>query len=192
VKNAVKIRALMILAFAALAIMVTACKSAPDLSQNDALSMIQANYNSAQPAGLDIVVDGNGIVQGATAKYWSRTKVYPNRYWADFTLTPDGKKSVKLPDGTDVIKWRPNSINDDKFTVTITTVAPKHLKARDLADIQSVGTKTKTVSYTESVDFTGIPQPLQDMAHNVGNRLSTTRQADFVLDNGAWKLQSIE
>jgi hypothetical protein len=184
--------ALSSLALLGLAFSVTACKSAPDLSQPDALSMIQANYNAAPPAGLDIIVDGNGIIQGANAKYWSRTKVYPNKFWADFTLTPDGKKVVKLSDGSDVIKWRPGSPADDKYMVTITTVAPKHLKAHDLGEIQSVGSKTKTVSFTESVDFTGIPQALQNIAHNPGNSLSSSRQADFTLDNGAWKLQSVE
>lgn len=154
--------------------------------------MIQANYNAAQPAGLDIIVDGNGMVQGANAKYWSRTKVYPNRYWADFTMSADGKKAVKLQDGSDTIKWRPSSPTDDKYVITVTTVAPKHLKPHDLGDIQSVGSKTRTVSFTESVDFTGIPQPLQDMAHAPGNQLSATRTADFTLDNGAWKLQSVQ
>lgn len=172
--------------------MVSGCNSAPPLSQNDAMSMIQANYNSAPAAGINIVVDGNGIVQGATAKYWNRTKVYPNKYWADFTLTPDGKKVVKLSDGSDTIKWRPDSPTDDKFMVTVTTVAANHLKAKDLGDLQSVGSKTKTVSFTESVDLTGVPDPLQSIAHNAGNKLSTARTADFTLDNGAWKLQSVE
>jgi hypothetical protein len=154
--------------------------------------MIQANYNSAPAAGINIVVDGNGMVQGATAKYWNRTKVYPNRYWADFTMTPDGKKVIKLSDGSDTIKWRPESPTDDKFSVTVMTVAANHLKAKDLGAIQDVGSKTKTVSFTEAVDLTGIPDPLQGMAHNPGNKLSTTRQADFTLDNGTWKLQSVE
>lgn len=180
------------LALLGLGFSVTACKSAPDLSQSDAMSMIQSNYNAAQPSGLDIIVDGNGMVQGANAKYWSRTKVYPNRYWADFTLSADGKKLVKTQDGTDVIKWRPSSPTDDKYMITITTIAPKHLKPHDLGDIQSVGSKTKTATFTESVDFTGVPQPLQDMAHAPGNQLSQTRTADFTLDNGAWKLQSVQ
>jgi len=76
--------------------------------------------------------------------------------------------------------------------VTVMTVAANHLKAKDLGAIQDVGSKTKTVSFTEAVDLTGIPDPLQGMAHNPGNKLSTTRQADFTLDNGAWKLQSVE
>ena len=191
-KNTVKVNALIALAFLGAGMTVSGCKSAPPLSQNDAMSMIQANYNSAPAAGLNIVVDGNGMVQGATAKYWNRTKVYPNKYWADFTLTPDGKKAVKLADGSDTIKWRPDSPTDTKFMVTVMTVAANHLKAKDLGDIQDVGSKTKTVSFTESVDLTGVPDPLQSMAHNAGNKLSTARTADFTLDNGAWKLQSVE
>jgi hypothetical protein len=190
-KNTVKVNALIALTFLGAGMMVSGCKSAPPLSQNDAMTMIQTNYNSAPPAGINIVVDGNGMVQGVTAKYWNRTKVYPNKYWADFTLTPDGKKVVKLSDGSDTIKWRPDSPTDNKFMVTVTTVAANHLKAKDLGEIQDVGSKTKTVSFTESVDLTGVPDPLQSIAHNAGNTLSTTRTADFTLDNGAWKLQSV-
>jgi hypothetical protein len=193
VKYAVKFPALMALAIAAFAsLLVVGCKSAPDLSKADALSMIQAYY-AAQPAtGLNITVNSDGMVQGATAKYWNRTKVYPNRYWADFTLTPDGKKIIKLADGSDTIKWRPESPTDDNFTVVVTTVTANHPKARDLADIQSVGSKTRTVTFTEAVDFTGIPQPLQGIAHNPGNKLTDSKTADFTLDSGAWKLQSIQ
>ncbi len=91
-KNTVKVNALIALAFLGTGMMVSGCKSAPPLSQNDAMSMIQANYDSAPAAGINIVVDGNGMVQGATAKYWNRTKVYPNKYWADFTLPPTAKR----------------------------------------------------------------------------------------------------
>ncbi len=38
--------------------------------------------------GAAITVDDQGMMQGATAKYWERTKVYPNKYWADFTADP--------------------------------------------------------------------------------------------------------
>jgi hypothetical protein len=37
-----------------------------------------------------------------------------------------------------------------------------------------------------------VPEPLQRIAHNPGNKLSSLRQATFVLTNGAWTLQSIE
>lgn len=190
-KNAVKIHALLALACLGVGVLAIGCNSAPDLSQADALKMIQAKYDAAPAAGIDITVNSNGMVQGATAKYWNRTKVYPNKYWADFTLTPDGKKLVKLSDGGDTIKWRPESPTDDKFSVVVTTVATSRLKAKDLKDIQSIGSKTKTVGFTEVVDFTGVPDPLQAIAHTPGNRISTTREADFTLDNGAWKLQSV-
>jgi hypothetical protein len=71
-----------------------------------------------------------------TAKYWERTKLYPNKYWADFTLTPEGKKARQLPDGGDVIKWRPESPTDKNYSVIVVTVAANHLKARDLKDVQ--------------------------------------------------------
>ena len=46
---------------------------------------------------------------GVTDKYWDRTKIYPNKFWADFNLTPDGKKALKLQNGGDVIQWRPRA-----------------------------------------------------------------------------------
>ena len=87
--------------------LLAGCKSAPDLTQADALAMIQAKYDQTPAAGANITVNGLGMRQGVTAKYWERTKKYPNGYWADFKLTPDGKKVLKLASGGDVIQWRP-------------------------------------------------------------------------------------
>jgi len=70
-------------------------------------------------------------------------------------------------------------------------VATNHLKARDVGEIQSVG-DTRIASFTEDVNLDGLPQPLSDMAHDPGNKLSSLRQATFVLTNGAWTLQSVE
>jgi hypothetical protein len=62
----------------------------------------------------------------------------------------------------------------------------------DAQDEVLPGTSTvKSVAFTESVNLDGVPGPLQDIAHNPGNKLSTKRQADFVLDGGAWKIQAI-
>jgi hypothetical protein len=78
----------------------------------------------------------------------------------------------------------------------VVTVAANHLKARDIKEIQDetlAGVDiAKGASFTEAVDFTGVPEPLQDIAHNPGNKLSSTRQADFSLEGGVWKLHSIE
>ena len=78
--------------------------------------------------------------------------------------------------GGDVIKWRPDSPTDNKYSVVMVTVAANHLKARDIKDIQDVG-KTKTVIFTEGVDLTGVPDVLVGIAHNPGNELTTSRQA---------------
>ena len=173
-------------------LVVAGCKSAPPLTQDQALAMIQAKYDATPAVGANIIVNNDGMVQGATAKIWNRTTIYPNKYWADFTLTPEGKKAVKLVSGGDVIKWRPESPTDKKYSVVMTTLAANHLKARDIKDIQDVG-KTKTVIFTEGVDLTGVPDALVSIAHNPGNLLTTSRTADFVLDDsGAWKLQSID
>jgi hypothetical protein len=191
VRNAVKTNVLLTLAIIGAGLVLAGCKSAPPLAQDQALAMIQAKYDATPAAGANITVNNDGMLQGATAKYWSRTTIYPNKYWADFTLTPDGKKLVKLTGGVDLIKWRPDSPTDKKYSIVLVTVTASHLKARDIKDVQDVG-KTKTVLYTEGVDLTGVPAPLVSIAHNPGNQLSVTRQADFVLDGDAWKLQSIE
>ena len=78
----------------------------------------------------------------------------------------------------------PESATDTNYSVVVVTVAANHLKARDIKDIQGEilpGVSTAMgARYTEGVDLTGVPRPLQDIAHNPGNQLSTKRQADFV------------
>jgi hypothetical protein len=189
VKNAAKMNVLLALAIMGVGVVLSGCKPAPELTQANALAMIQAKYDAMPAAGVNITVNNDGMVQGANAKYWNRTKVYPNKYWADFTLTPDGKKVLKLASGGDVIQWRPQSPTDAKFTTVVVTVAANHLKALSIKDIQDAIGGGKTVMYTEGVDLTGVPDALAEIAHNPGNQLSVTRQADFVLENGAWKLQ---
>ena len=192
-KNVVKFQALMSLVVLGVGMMVAGCKSAPDLPSDKAMAMIQAYYDAAQPTGFDITVNNDGMIQGATAKYWQRTTIYPNKYWADFKLTDQGKKLVKLSSGGDVIQWRPSNPMDKNFSIVVTTVATSHRKVRDMQDIQNVGSKTKTVVFTEGVDLTGLPEPLVDIAHNPGNQLSTSRTATFVLDNNnEWKLQTVD
>lgn len=160
--------------------------------------MIQANYDQGAPQGATILVDNSGMVQGATAKpaLWNRTKIFPNKYWADFKLTDDGKKALKLPGGGDTIEWRPSGPDDTHYTVTMSTIASNHLKAKDIGDLQDEmlpGTDTaKGVQFTEVVDLTGVPQTLDEIAHNPGNRLSEKRHADFALVNGQWTLKGVQ
>jgi len=45
--------------------------------------------------------------------------------------------------------------------------------------------------FSEAVSLDGVPAALADIAHNPGNKLSTKKTATFVVDGGAWKLQSI-
>jgi hypothetical protein len=191
VKNAAGMNILLALAMMGAGLVVAGCKSAPALTQDQALAMIQAKYDATPAVGANIVVNNDGMVQGATAKFWNRTTIYPNKYWADFTLTPDGKKAVKVTGGGDAIKWRPDSPTDKSYSVVLVTATANHLKALNIRDIQDVG-QTKTATFTEGVDLTGVPDALVSIAHNPGNQLSTTRQADFVLTNGTWTLQSIE
>jgi hypothetical protein len=191
VRNTGKLHIWGALALLGAGLVAAGCKSAPPLSQADALTMIQAKYDQSAPVNTDIVVNDLGMRQGVTAKYWEGVKKYPNGYWADFKLTPDGKKLVKLASNGDTIEWRPEGPSDDHYMITITTVAANHVKARDVQDIEDVG-DTKVVAYTEDVNLAGLPDPLQGIAHNPGNELSTTRHATFAVDGGAWKLQSIQ
>jgi len=177
-------------------LVVAGCKSAPELSKDQALKMVQDKYDQTAPVGVNILVNDAGMRQGATAKLWDRTKVFPNKLWADFKLTAEGKKAVALPGGGDTIEWRPSSLEDKNYTVVVTTVAANHLKAKDLGDLQDEmlpGADTaKAGKYTESVNLTGVPDALQQIAHTPGNKLSNRKQADFALENGSWVLKRIE
>ncbi|HEY1767607.1 MAG TPA: hypothetical protein VGG26_08125 [Terracidiphilus sp.] len=188
--NAGKLKNWGILALSGALLLGAGCKSAPELTQANATSMIQANYDQSAPAPLNIVVDDSGMQEGLAAKYWQGLKKYPNGYWADFKLTPEGKKLVKLSDGTDVIQWRPDGPNDPHYAITLTTTAVNRLKPVNIGDVQDDGTG-KSIAFNEDVNLNGLPDPLQGIAHNPGNQLSTPRHANFVLANGVWKLDSI-
>jgi len=195
VKKTLSFTVLAVSAFAAVGLVlglgVSGCKSAPELTAAQAQALIQAKYDQTPPVGANITVDDLGMRMGVTAKYWDRSKAYPNKFWADFTLTPDGKKALKLADGSDTIKWRPESADDKTFSVIVVTTAANHLKARDVKDpVDEVG-GTKSVVFTEAVSLDGVPSALQDIAHNPGNKLSGKKTATFALDGGAWKLQGI-
>jgi len=195
VRNAMKLYALSAAVVLAAGLLVTGCKSAPPLTAQQAQQMIQAKYDQGAPVSLSINVNDLGMRQGITAGYWKRTLKYPNNYWADFTLTPEGKKLVTLQGGGDVIQWRPMSINDAKYSVTVSTVHKTHLKAMNVRNIASEElpgvSKAMGADYDEVENFEGIPAPLAQIGHNPGNQVSTTRHADFALVDGAWKLHGI-
>jgi hypothetical protein len=192
VKSAMIMKGTAALVLLGAGLMVVGCKSNPPLTPSDAVAQIQAKYDSTPPQPISITLANAGMSQGVLDKYWVETKRYPNGYWGDFTLTPDGKKVVKLPAGGDVIQWRPDSPADKQFTVNITTIATSHLKAFDIHNIQSDGTGGMTAQYTETENLDQLPAPLQDIAHQPGNQLITQRTADFTFVNGKWTLQSIE
>ncbi len=192
VKNVAKMQVLGALVILGAGFCLAGCKSAPELTQAQALAMIQSNYAQAPATPITITVTDQGMQQGVSAKYWFETKRYPNGYWGDFTLTPDGKKVLKLMSGGDVIQWRPDGPNDQNFTIQVQTLVANHLKARDVADIQAPDDNTRVASYTEDLDFTGVPDALQGIAHDPGNKPSSSRHATFVLTNGAWTLQSVQ
>jgi len=187
-----KMQALITLGVLGAGLALTGCKSAPPLSKDQALALIQAKYDAEAAAPFTIAVDDMGMQEGVTAKYWVGLKRYPNGYWGDFKLTPDGKKVLTLVGGGDTIQWRPDGPKDDHFMVAVATVATNHLKARDIGDLQDQPGGSKMADYTEDVVLTGVPDPLQGIAHNPGNQLSSKRTAVFVLNNGVWTVQSID
>jgi len=193
VKKLFKVYALGALMFGVAGLLMTGCKSAPDLSRDNAQALIQSHYDSQTPSGVTITVDNVGLKQGLTAGYWKLTKVYPNQRWADYALTDAGKKVLKLASGGDVIEWRPEQDGQSHFLIVTTTASTK--RARDVQDPQDevlAGVSTaKSVTYTESVNLNGVPQPLQDIAHNPGNKLSSKKQADLSYENGTWKVHGI-
>ncbi len=73
-------------------LVVAGCKSVPDLTATQALTLVQAKYDQQPATGADILVDDTGMRQGIAAKLWERTTIYPNKFWADFKLTDEGKK----------------------------------------------------------------------------------------------------
>jgi hypothetical protein len=196
VKNARNLFLLGVAALLSAGALVTGCKSAPELTQANALALIQAKYDQTPAVGASIAVNKLGVGQGITAKYWELTRVYPNRYWADYTLTPDGKKAFKLLAGGDAIQWRPDSATDANYSVVVVSLAANHLKAKDIQDIQDETlpgvTTAKEATFTEAVNLDGMSDALQNIAHNPGNKLSTKHQANFSLENGVWVLHSIE
>ncbi len=125
------------------------------------------------------------------ANYWLRVKRYPNGYWGDFKLTPEGMKVVKQQSGGETIQWRPEGPNDPNYTIVVVPLAPANSRYAVPGDLQTIA-DTRTVSYMEDVDLSNLPAPLQGIAQNPANKLSTKRMATFTLVNGAWTLQSIE
>jgi hypothetical protein len=191
VKNAVKIQTLAALVLLGAGGFLAGCKSAPDLTQDQAKTMIQAKYDKDPGTVFNIAVNDRGMQQGVHANYWLGVKRYPNGYWGDFKLTPDGVKVIKLPSGGDTIQWRPEGPNDPNYTVVVVPLALSKLKTRSLDEVQTVA-DTKTVTYMEDVDLSSLPAPLQALADNPANKLSTKRMATFTLVDGAWTLKSIE
>jgi hypothetical protein len=179
------------LCFLGAGVLLSGCKSAPELTQAQAQAMIQAKYDQTPAVGAPIMVDEQGLGRGATANFWTRTKVYDNRFWGDFTLTPEGKKVLKLAKGGDVLQWRPENAGDKNYTIAVVTVAANHLKAHVVMDPRDDVGGTKIVDYVETVNLDGVPNDLQIIAHGNGNRLSSKHLATFALDGGAWKLQGI-
>lgn len=195
-KNAVKLQVAGAMAAVSVGLILAGCKSAPPLTETQAQAMIQAKYDQATPTPINIILGDPGVVQGVTDKYWDRTKVYPNGLWADFTLTPDGKKLISVPGGGDVIQWRPMNLGDKNYSVNVSTITATHPRALNVRNIQSEvvpgSSSGMGCDYDEVVNFTGVPAPLAAIGHTPGNQIRAQRHADFALVNGAWVLKTTE
>jgi hypothetical protein len=193
VKKALKLQALGALLLMGAGGWIAGCKSKPELSQADAQKLIQAYYDQQPPTTFIISVNETGLKQGFDAKYWKLVKVYPNKRWADYELTDEGKKVLTLNGGGTMIQWRPDDSGMGHFFVT--TVTTYHPKVKDVQDPQDdvvPGVETaKSDGFTETVNLTGVPDPLQAIAHNPGNVLTSRRHADFALDGGNWKVHDV-
>ena len=191
VKNAARIQALAALVFLGVGGFLAGCKPAPELTQDQAKAMIQAKYDKDPGTVFNIAVDDIGMQKGVHANLWTGVKRYPNGYWGDFKLTPEGMKAIKLPSGGDTIKWRPDSPKDPNYSVVVVPLVTCKLKERGLGDVQTL-VDTRTAAFMEDVDLSNLPEPLQDIAQNPFNKLSSQRVATFTLVNGAWTLESIQ
>lgn len=182
-----------VLAVAGAGLLCAGCKSAPDLTSSNARVLLQADYDGSPAEGLIVMVDRTGLKQGLNAHLWKLTKVYPNQRWADYTLTPEGQAILTLNGGGDVIQWRPDDNGDAHFFVTsLVTTHRRVLQVSDPQDDVVANVPTaKSAFFVEGVNFEGVPQPIQEIAHNPGNTLTTRREVDFSLENGAWKVHSI-
>ncbi len=196
VKNAGKMLVIGMIGFLSAGLLLSGCKSAPELTKANALALIQAKYDQTPAAGVAIAVDVQGLKDGVTAKYWEKATVYPNRIWGDFKVTADGMKVLKLSDGGSILKWRPDHDPDPNYAVVVTSMATSHLKAQDVQDPQDEvlpGAATaKGADFNEVVNLDSLPAPLVKIAHNAINKLVNKRHADFAFENGAWVLHSIE
>jgi hypothetical protein len=193
VKSVVKLQLLGVVTLGA-AMALTACKSAPPLSQTDAQKLIQ-DYNDQQPPiSIHVYVDYTGLKQGVDAKYWKVTHSYSaNKNWGDLDLTDAGKKVYKLEDGTTTIHWRPDEQNKGHFYVdTVQTMHPKISEVTDPQDDVVPGADTaKSCKFTATANLEGMPDTVKQMAHDTGNILTGRHTAEFTLENGAWKVHAI-
>ena len=195
-KNAGKMLVIGMLSFLSAGMLLSGCKSAPELTKANALALIQAKYDQTPAAAVAIAVDVQGLKDGVQAKYWEKATVYANRIWGDFTLSAEGKKLITLSDGGNILKWRPDHDPEPSYAVVVTTVATSHLKAQNVQDAQDEvlpGVDTaKGADFSEAQNLDGVPAPLVKIAHNAINKLTNKRHADFAFVNGAWTLHSIE
>jgi hypothetical protein len=173
---------------------MSGCKSAPPLTEADAQKLIQAYYDQQPPEPVHIYVDYTGLKQGTDGKYWKVVKVFPaNKNWGDLDLTDEGKKVFKLDDGSTTIHWRPDEQNKGHFYVS--TVQANHAKISEVSEPQDdvvPGVDTaKSSKFTTTANLDGLPDPVKQMAHVVGNILTQRHTADFALEGGNWKVHTI-
>ena len=76
-KNAGKMIVLGVLGFLGAGLILSGCKSAPELTKANAQALIQAKFDQSPAVGINIAVDEKGLKEGVDANYWARTKLFP-------------------------------------------------------------------------------------------------------------------
>jgi len=190
VKIAGKMQALAAVALLGVGVVLAGCKSGPELTKDQAQALITAKYDAMAGAKLNIAVGDLAMQAAVRAGYLQGVKRYPNGYWADFKLSAAGAKELTVAGG-ELIQWRPTAPSDPHYAITMTTVAAPKLKARDFGDVTKVG-EIATVVFTEDVNLSSLPAPVQEMARTPGNKMNDKKTATFALVNGAWAVQKID
>ena len=101
------------------------------------------------------------------------------------------RKWSSCPQGGDTIQWRPDGPTDPHYCHRRGAAGREPPESAQPGRYPEPWGTPRRVTFIEDVDLSGMPDALQNIAHNPGNKLSTLRLATFVLINGAWTLQSI-
>jgi len=128
-------QALGALAFLGAGLLLTGCKTAPELTQANAQALIQAKYDQTPAVGVSIAWTNWGLGRAWRPSIGSGPSSIP---------TDSGRlhANPRGQEGAQAAKWgrcdpvAPESAEDKHFSVIVVTVAANHLKAHDVKEPQ--------------------------------------------------------